>query len=256
MSIFLVALLISLVFWGVLKFRDRAAQEAIQLRQQRINESARLKAQEREVKDAEASAEWLKRHNSLHRDPEKALRDAQEDRRARADFARKAREAEIAAREAEIAEMQKWRALTKVEQTEVWLAERSRPSPEPLGVSAPGAEKLAALWLRFLGEENVEVTQETGDGGVDVLSANFCCQVKNYKKQPVTSSEVRDLYGTAHAMALKPLMMTSSYLSKDALDWASRNEVAAIKFDAEEGTLTSLNEQGESLLFSGKYRDQ
>jgi hypothetical protein len=261
-SAFLLALFIVLVTWGVLKFRARVVQEAIQLRQQEINDSNRLIAEANAAMDAEASKEWLKQHNSLHRDPEKALRDAQEDRRARADFARKtreadiaAREAEIAAREAEIAEMQKWRALTKVEQTEVWLAERSRPSPEPLGVSARGAEKLAALWLAYLGEEDVIVTQEVGDGGVDVISANFCCQVKNYKKQPVTSSEIRDLYGTAHAMGLKPLLMTSSYLSSDALDWASRNGVAAINFHAEDGTLTSLNNLGEDLLEGGKYHE-
>lgn len=183
---------------------------------------------------------------------------------ARASFAKRAREVAKMLRDradAEQASMENsrlefLREMTKEENVESWLEQRKRPIPQALGVSARGAEQLAALWLKYLGEEKVEVTQETGDGGVDVLSANFCCQVKNYKKQPVTSSEVRDLYGTAHSMSLKPLMMTSSYLSQDALDWASRNEVAAIKFDAEEGTLTSLNNLGESLLVSGKYRDQ
>lgn len=252
-SAFLLALFIILVIWGVLKFRARVVQEAIQLRQQEINDSNRLIAEANAARDAEASKEWLKQHNSLHRDPEGGFRESLATRSAKANQEKKKREAEAAA--AERAELERWRIMTKAEQAEEWLAKRNKPAPQALGVSARGAEKLAALWLAYLGEEDVIVTQEVGDGGVDVISANFCCQVKNYKKQPVTSSEIRDLYGTAHSMGLKPLLMTSSYLSSDALDWASRNGVAAINFHAEDGTLTSLNNLGEDLLEGGKYHE-
>lgn len=259
---FLVVTLVILIIigvWATKRTISRSNNETQRLYILERQKEDELRAQKKSLKEAAASKEWLKKHNSLHREDVN-----QSELLARANFEKRAREVAKMFRDradAEQASMESsrlefLREMTKEENVESWLEQRKRPTPQALGVSARGAEQLAALWLKYLGEEKVEVTQETGDGGVDVLSANFCCQVKNYKKQPVTSSEVRDLYGTAHSMSLKPLMMTSSYLSQDALDWASRNEVAAIKFDAEEGTLTSLNNLGESLLVSGKYRDQ
>lgn len=260
--LFFVAIIIALVIWRVVRIRSIEAEEAIRQHHQEINQAAERKAEQKSIKEAAATNEWLRKHNSLHRGPEDGFRESLATRSAREYREKSAREAEIAA--AELAEMERlaeaerleldnWRAMSKDEQVEVWLANRSIPSPQALGVSHRGAEHLAALWLTYLGEEQVVVTQEVGDGGVDVISTNFCCQVKNYKKQPVTSSEVRDLYGTAHSMSLKPLLMTSSYLSSEALEWATLNGVAAINYSAEAGTLMGLNELGESLLASGRY---
>ena len=89
-----------------------------------------------------------------------------------------------------------------------WLSSRSKPLSQPYGVSYGGAEHLVADWLRDLGETSVEVTQLSGDGGVDVLTDAYCCQVKNYSRQNVSSSEARDLLGTALSMQLKPLLLS------------------------------------------------
>ena len=146
-----------------------------------------------------------------------------------------------------------WRALSKSDQIELWLEKRKSPAPQPFGVSDRGAEILAGAWLEYLGEESVEVTKATGDGGVDVVTQNFCCQVKNYTKQPVGSSEVRDLFGTAISLSLKSLIFTSSTLSREAELFCESNRIYAIKFDAENGVLTPLNDLGRELLVSGRY---
>ena len=146
-----------------------------------------------------------------------------------------------------------WRALSKSEQIELWLEKRISPAPQPFGVSDRGAEILAGAWLEYLGEENVEVTKATGDGGVDVVTQNFCCQVKNYTKQPVGSGEIRDLFGTATSLGLKPLIFTSSTLSREAELFCEANRIYALNYDAVNGSLTPLNNLGRELLVSGQY---
>lgn len=136
---------------------------------------------------------------------------------------------------------------------EAWLSSRSKPPSQPYGVSYDGAEHLVADWLRYLGEKSVEVTQLSGDGGVDVMTDTYCCQVKNYSRQNVSSSEVRDLLGTALSMQLKPLLFTSTGLTSDAERFASDNSISAIQYDAIGGALWHLNESGRELLFAGRY---
>ena len=137
----------------------------------------------------------------------------------------------------------------------VWLASRVRPEAQTFGISPAGAESLTASWLRYLGETDVTVTQVSGDGGVDVFTSRYCCQVKNYSKQPVGASEVRDLMGTAYSMGLEPLIFTSSYLSASALDFANQNGITAVHYSAELGTLTGINPLGDSLLLKGHYEE-
>lgn len=140
-------------------------------------------------------------------------------------------------------------------QENVWLASRVRPEAQTFGISPAGAESLTASWLRYLGETDVTVTQISGDGGVDVFTSRYCCQVKNYSKQPVGASEVRDLLGTAYSMGLEPLIFTSSYLSASALDFSNQNGITAVQYSAELGTLTGINSLGESLLTQGHYAE-
>ncbi len=230
--------------------------------------------------DDEVTLAWLKAHNSFHRGPgedvkeslavrsgreyrarlliEKEERLQREARAAEAQVLHDARVREVEAREAEALalhelELRHWRSMTKDQQTEVWLSERTRPAPQIMGVSARGAEYLAGLWLTYLGEEDVTVTQASGDGGVDVVTRNYCCQVKLYTKQPVSASEIRDLFGTATAMGLRALLMTSSYITHDAEQFALANGVVAIQFNAENATLASLNALGQDFLNAGHY---
>jgi hypothetical protein len=138
---------------------------------------------------------------------------------------------------------------------EHWLSKRSRPSIQKYGISARGAEYLVADWLRFLGEASVQVTQEKNDGGIDVMTEDYGCQVKNYSKQNVTVSEVRDLFGAAVSFGKKPLLFTASGLSAEALAFSLSNSIPVIQFVAETGTLFHLNPAGEGFLHAGRYQD-
>jgi hypothetical protein len=210
--------------------------------------------------DDSVASDWLKRHNSLYRDNDfseplsvRSARAYREEQKRLSELESLKKIDEDRLLSLKLAEQERWRAMTKQEQIDVWLNQRERPTAHPLGISPRGAEILVGQWLSYLGEENVEVTKATGDGGVDVITKNFCCQVKLYQKQTVTSSEIRDLYGTAHAMSLSPIIFTSSDLTSDAHAWALQNGVFAIKFNPEEAKLFSLNSLGQSLLDSGYY---
>jgi hypothetical protein len=135
----------------------------------------------------------------------------------------------------------------------VWLRTRQRPMPQPYGVSNYGAEHLVASWLSYLGFENVGVTQASQDGGIDVISSNHACQVKNYASQSVSVQEVREIFGVATSMSKTGMIFTTSKLTPAALDFAFQVGVPAINFDVADGTLTALNSQGAALLESGCY---
>jgi hypothetical protein len=134
-----------------------------------------------------------------------------------------------------------------------WLLERNAPEPQPFGISAKGAELLTAEWLRYLGQTNVEVTRHSGDGGIDVMTDELCVQVKNYDKSPVSSSEIRDIFGTAVSERRRACIFTSSSLSSDALSFANKNEVIAIRYLVESGELLALNSAGSRFLSDGEY---
>jgi hypothetical protein len=232
-------------------------RESNSLKENRSESSLKNPSESIRSQDSEESQEWLSKHNSLFREP--TAREI-ELREAKRELARKEREAQRdqerrdeAARAEKVREAQLWRSMPKDEQISLWLGKRERPETQPFGISPRGAELLAARWLEFLGEEAVEVTQSTGDGGVDVLTKNFCCQVKNYTKTLVSSSEVRDLFGTATALGLKPLIFTSSTLSSDASKFCEQNSISAIRYDALNAELFALNAWGDELLSSGQY---
>lgn len=135
-----------------------------------------------------------------------------------------------------------------------WLYGRTRPAPQPYGVSAQGAEFLVADWLAYLGETGVQQTQYVGDGGVDVFTDNLCVQVKNYEKQTVSSSETRDIFGTATSEGLQACIFTSSKLSGDAAEFAEKNSIIAIHYSATNSSLLALSSSGREFLSRGEYR--
>ena len=148
-----------------------------------------------------------------------------------------------------------WRKLSKEEQRTLWLKRRSAPECQQYGVSSEGAERLVAQWLDYLGEEQVTVTQFRGDGGIDVRTNSFCCQVKNYDKIPVSAAEVREIFGVATAEDLAAMIFTSSSLTQDASDFCEKNDIVAIRYSAEESKLEALSSQGRRLLKAGEYTE-
>ena len=283
-ALFLVLLAVlifgSLSAWLLRKDNLRAQEDERARREQ----DRKISAEQKKAIDAEASKKWLQEHNSSQREtisttpripvweqlakkveeeqgrgdmgnhspwtprPPKPLVGLAATNAWRVEEYRKAQ-----ARYERELEAIAWRSLSKSEQIELWLEKRTSPAPQPFGVSDRGAEILAGAWLEYLGEESVEVTQATGDGGVDVATEHFCCQVKNYAKQPVGASEVRDLFGTATSLGLKPLIFTSSSLSREAELFSEANSIYAINYDAVHGSLSPLNDLGRELLVSGRY---
>ena len=148
-----------------------------------------------------------------------------------------------------------WLALGTETEVSAWLKFRTRPEKQPFGVSHEGAEYLVADWLRYLGQSGVEVTQFVGDGGVDVHTEELIVQVKNYGEGGVSSSELRDLFGTATAAGRGAALFTSSRLTRDAKGFAESNEIACIAYNAKLSQLFPLTKAGQRLLEQGHYEE-
>jgi len=279
--VFLIVLIFASISVGLVRKDKLNAYEAERARREH---DRKISADQKKALDAESSRKWLQEHNSSQRHTiesapqipvweQLAKKVEQEQERrdlgnhspwvprapkplaglATANAWRVEEHRKAQARYERELEALAWRSLSKSEQIELWLEKRTVPTPQPFGISDRGAEILTGTWLEYLGEESVEVTRATGDGGVDVATENFCCQVKNYTKQPVGASEVRDLFGTATSLGLKPLIFTSSSLSREAQQFCEANGIYAINYDAVHGSLTPLNDLGRELLVSGRY---
>jgi hypothetical protein len=114
------------------------------------------------------------------------------------------------------------------------------PSACPQGVSHQDAEELCAQWLRFFGEYDATTTRFTADGGIDVVSANYIAQVKNYKGT-VGVAAVRELVGVAADDGRKAVFFTSGTFAAGAIEFANRNGVRLVEYDAYSGSVTPVN---------------
>jgi len=124
------------------------------------------------------------------------------------------------------------------------------PSKQGFGVSHQGAERLCADWMKYLGASEVEVTQLTGDGGIDVVGASYIAQVKNYAGT-VPINDVRALAGVVHTDGRKGLFFTSGTYSSGAVNFADQAEIALFVYSAERGTLDGANEIALEMLEVG-----
>lgn len=98
-------------------------------------------------------------------------------------------------------------------------------------ISPSSFERLCQRLLRELGFQNVEVTGQTNDGGIDgkgmlrlggVLSFHVIFQAKRYKGS-VSPSIVRDFRGAMVGRADKGLIITTGTFSREAKREASRD---------------------------------
>lgn len=105
-----------------------------------------------------------------------------------------------------------------------------------LQMSPSGFERLIQRLLRESGFVQVEVTGQSGDGGVDghgilrlngLLSFHVIFQAKRWKG-PVGSSQVRDFRGAMVGRADKGLLITTGAFTKDAIKEATRDGAPAI----------------------------
>ncbi len=105
-----------------------------------------------------------------------------------------------------------------------------------LEMSPSGFERLVQRLLRESGFVQVEVTGQSGDGGVDghgilrlngLLSFHVIFQAKRWKGA-VGSSQVRDFRGAMVGRADKGLLITTGAFTKDAIKEATRDGAPAI----------------------------
>lgn len=105
-----------------------------------------------------------------------------------------------------------------------------------LKMSPSGFERLIQRLLRESGFVQVEVTGQSGDGGIDghgilrlggLLSFHVIFQAKRWKGA-VGSSQVRDFRGAMVGRADKGLLITTGAFTKDAIKEATRDGAPAI----------------------------
>ena len=105
-----------------------------------------------------------------------------------------------------------------------------------LRMSPSGFERLVQRLLRESGFIQVEVTGQSGDGGVDghgilrlggLLSFHVIFQAKRWKGA-VGASQVRDFRGAMVGRADKGLLITTGAFTKDAIREATRDGAPAI----------------------------
>jgi hypothetical protein len=147
------------------------------------------------------------------------------------------------------------RDLSDDDAQDEWLTSRVRPTPQPYGVSDQGAEHLVAEWLHYLGFEDAQVTQYSGDGGIDVDTYEHVVQVKNYRDKAVSVTEVRELFGVAASERKKAVLFTSSSCTTQAIEFADKNGIALIKFDSRQASLEEINDDGSDFLVNGEYEE-
>lgn len=157
---------------------------------------------------------------------------------------------QAARRLAEQARLEQDRILK--EQEELRRRRPAAPAPQPYGVNHQGAERLVADWMRHLGIHDARVTQYSNDGGIDVDSRHVIAQVKNlHSSASVPIAQIRDLFGTATHRQKGAVLFTSGLVSVTGLTFADDVGMALIRYDAEKGTLSGLNQRGRQVIASG-----
>jgi restriction system protein len=113
-------------------------------------------------------------------------------------------------------------------------------------------ERLVQRFLRESGFIQVEVTGQSGDGGIDgkgimrlggLLSFHVIFQCKRYRGS-VTVSQVRDFRGAMVGRADKGLLITTGNFTKDAMREATRDGASAIDLIDGDLLLDKLKELG------------
>lgn len=216
-------------------------QRAAMLEAQEADRAAKLEAQKGSHRDLDERRARVRRaivatDAKLAAARRQEREDAQQDQEARAT-------AEQAAAQTLRVEARKLQRLQAS-----WDYRAAPPPPaQPFGVSHAGAEQLVCHWLRHLNVADAAVTQYTGDGGIDIESAQLIVQVKNYAGS-VAVAEVRDLAGTASVAQKRAALFTSGSMTSGGAAFAEQSAIALVHYDAVAGTLRGLNNLGEQAV--------
>lgn len=122
--------------------------------------------------------------------------------------------------------------------------------PIPRGAqNAWDFENICRDWLEAWGDTNVQVTQRSGDGGIDVLSDHCVAQVKFYSDKPVGRPELQQLKGAAVPYG-DPEVVFFAYngYTDQAITYAEEVSMCLFDFHAHLGTFNSRNAHANELL--------
>lgn len=135
---------------------------------------------------------------------------------------------------------------------EAWQQLHPHPAPQPYGVSPAGAEAWVCDWMVHMGAEGSTVTQQSGDGGIDVENDHFIAQVKHYTNS-VGVGEIREHIGVSAVdpMRRQPLFFTSGTYPSGALDAAEAVAMPLFIYSVEEGTVVPVNRFAEFVMEAG-----
>lgn len=120
------------------------------------------------------------------------------------------------------------------------------PPALPYGVSDLGAEHLARDWMLAMGIHDATTTRFTADGGVDVESAEWVAQVKNYRGT-IGIESVRALAGVASSSGKKSIFFTTGRYPRSAHEFAEASGMALFRLLPSEGKLEVCSTAAESL---------
>ncbi|WP_084079259.1 restriction endonuclease [Demequina sp. NBRC 110057] len=121
------------------------------------------------------------------------------------------------------------------------------PGALPYGASPRGAELWVRDLLRHLGATEAEVTQQSSDGGVDVICKDHLVSVKHYSGS-VPVEEVREIFAVATLEGKLAAMWTSGALTSAGVEFAERASIAVVHYDIETGTHEAVNSAGLVML--------
>lgn len=131
---------------------------------------------------------------------------------------------------------------------------RSKPTWSP---TKPGKRRQAKTfrqaeidcveWLRLHGEPSAQLTQDGADGGVDIISNRFVCQVKNYAGS-VGVPPIRALYGVSAAEGKSPLFFSTGDYTNAAIEFADKVNMPLFVYDARTKDCQGANYSARKLL--------
>ncbi len=120
------------------------------------------------------------------------------------------------------------------------------------GITDKGFEELCARLLRHIGFENLKVTGQTGDHGIDgegfllinrFVRIKVMFQCKRYAGT-VQVKEIRDFRGAIHGRAERGIFLTTGTFTKNAREEAARENATAIELVDIDRLLELLIEEG------------
>lgn len=127
-------------------------------------------------------------------------------------------------------------------------ASEGRPEKLPFGVSPRGAELYVTKWLEYLDFKKIEVTPPRRDGGYDIEADEYVVEVKNWNRDWLPVSAVREIYGVATSLNKLSMVFSRGFLSEDARQFAEANSIPIFLFNAEEALLEPGNGHASNLM--------